>query len=88
MRGLVSLSWGNIGLDGGLVTFGRGLLVWTHRWLVTLGRVCIGVFLNRGLLIRLIGASRLPTIFLLIGTWLKTSGSFSSPWLIGRDRVS
>ena len=67
---LVTLSWGNIGLDRGLIPFGRGFLVWTHRWLVTLSRFCIVVFLHGGLLIGLIWVCRLTAIFLLVVvTW-------------------
>ena len=70
LRWLVTLSWGNIGLDRGLIPFGRGLLVWTHRWLVTFSRFCIVVFLHGGLLIGLIWICRLTAIFLLVvGTW-------------------
>jgi len=94
LRWLVTLSWGNIGLDRGLVPLGRGLLVWTHRWLVALGRVCIVVFFHRGLLIGLIWACRLTAIFLLVvGTWwlvrifwLIASGLVGPPWLVGWDR--
>ena len=67
---LVTLGWGNIGLDRGLIPFGRGLLVWTHRWLVALSRFCKVVFLLGGLLIGLIWGCRLTVIFLLVvGTW-------------------
>ena len=67
---LVTLGWGNIGLDRGLIPFGRGLLVWTHRWLVALSRFCKVVFLLGGLLIGLIWGCRLAVIFLLVvGTW-------------------
>ena len=70
LRWLVTLSWGNIGLDRGLIPFGRGLLVWTHRWLVALSRFCKVVFLLGGLLIGLIWGCRLAAIFLLVvGTW-------------------
>ena len=70
LRWLITLSWGNIGLDRGLIPFGRGLLVWTHRWLVTFSRLCIVVLLHRGLLIGLIWICRLTAIFLLVvGTW-------------------
>ena len=70
LRWLITLSWGNIGLDRGLIPFGRGLLVWTHRWLVALSRFCKVVFLLGGLLIGLIWGCRLAVIFLLVvGTW-------------------
>ena len=70
LRWLVTLGWGNIGLDRGLIPFGRGLLVWTHRWLVALSRFCKVVFLLGGLLIGLIWGCRLTVIFLLVvGTW-------------------
>jgi len=96
---LVTLSWGNIGLDRVLIPLGRGLLVWTHRGLVALGRFCIVVFFHRGLLVGLIWACRLTAIFLLVvGTWwlvrvfwliwLIASGLVRPPWLVGWDRES
>ena len=96
LRWLIAFGWGNIRLDWGLVAFGGGFLIWTHRWLVTLCRTTIVVFLNRGLLIGLIRTCRLAAVFLLVGiwwlvrifwlSWLVSSSLVRSPWLVGRKR--
>ena len=96
LRWLIAFGRGNIRLDWGLVAFGGGFLIWTHRWLVTLCRTTIVVFLNRGLLIGLIRTCRLAAIFLLIGiwwlvrifwlSWLVSSSLVRSPWLVCRKR--